>query len=175
MRHLLIPLALTLAACSDAPPPAVADGAVDAQLVDASPVDADLDAVDAPPGPCPASTDQPILPPAAPPTGAYRGRWTCVADCLSPPASDVPATTDLQIAAGGQLAWRGPGGAIVAQAVASGNCWRVARDDARCGTSFDVCPSGTCGTSPCVRVMFASWYSTSLGRWQTWEFRATPP
>lgn len=164
MRLPLI-VVLLIAGCSDPDPPAGQDAAVDAA------VDADPNAPDAPPSSCPHTAEQPFAPPASPPSGNWAGQWRCVSNCATPPVDDFARTTSLQIS-GNTLTWRGPDGiSIMTTARADGSCWRVPRDDSRCGAEFNVCPAA-CGTASCVTVQFAAWYDENTGRWQMWEFRA---
>lgn len=178
MRRSLIVIALiaaALASCTDDVTKETSDAAVDAAVDGAAIlVDADPQAPDAPPSACPESTDLPLRPPGQPPSGNWRGRWTCVSDCVMPPINDFPRTTELSIN-GSTLTWRGPSGiAIAATGTPDGNCWRIARDEDRCGTSFNVCPSSCAGIS-CVRVQFANWYNGDTQRWQTWEMAFQRP
>lgn len=180
VTKILCALALVAAACSDPTEMPAGDGGPDAPI-DARPVDADPDAIDAPPLPidaptgCPAG-GEPTLTGGPLPTGAWNGRWSCVGDCARPTASPLFATTRLEIA-GSTLTWRGPAGAIQHVATPMGGCLVVAATESPCASAYAVCRSmisTTCGGSPCVFVQFASAYQADVNRWQVWEFRGLP-
>ena len=174
----LLVIAILVGACSDPTSEPVADGGADAVAadaqVDAIPVDADLDATDAAPSSCP-NVDPPATSSTDLPTGKWRGRWACVAECTQPAASPIVAATSVVVGAG-DLTWRPQvGAATVTPAAAVGSSWVVAQVDEPCTGSFALRQTSvatTCGGSPCVFVQFAS-FMTASGRWQVWEFRGT--
>lgn len=172
MRTLLV-AAVTLGACSDPTVP-TDDAGTDAPSVDAPvdavPIDSDPnapDAVDAPPLACPPA-DSPATVAGTPPTGAWAGRWSCVAECNRPTAD--PLFTATSVTAGATITWRTPGGTIQHAATASRGCWVVAATECTSGYALCTTPGVTA-----TQVQFASVFQLDVGRWQVWEWRGHVP
>jgi hypothetical protein len=152
-----------LAACGEAPEVVRVDAHQphDAAVDAVPPVDARV---------CPAPADLPPRPAANPPRAqTYRGRWACATDvgCPERPGQNLLDAKSVVVEAGGVLRWRNALDEefLVVPTVASGDCWRVPRDEGSCTAGFDLCR----GADNTTRAELER-YDFDTATWYVWRW-----